>query len=221
VVPDVASGYPRSLPIATAHRPETEPDPLGSTTRTNPQVLGWLKRRFDRAQTARKLYGSSVTQARRPTFYADWGIPDTPQGRFEMVVLHVVLVVRRLTREGAAGGRLARALNEVFIADMDDTMREMTFGDLRVPREIKQVTAALLDRHKAYADALQDPHGLKLREALAGQLRYLGDSEQFAIVALADYMHRAASTLDPILGKRLLDGDLEWPDPAGKGAAQR
>ena len=173
-------------------------------------------------ETARKLYGSIVTQARRQAFYADWGIPDTPQGRFEMVVLHLVLVVRRLTREGAAGERLARALNEAFIADMDDSMREMTFGDLRVPREIKQVTAALLDRHKAYSDALQDPAGHKLQEALAGQLRYLGDSEQFAIVALADYMHRAASTLDSDPGTRLLDGNLEWPDPANKGsAAQR
>lgn len=176
-------------------------------------MLGWLKRRLDRAGTARKFYGSIVTQARRQPFYADWGIPDTPQGRFEMVVLHLVLVVRRLTREGAAGGSLARALNETFIADMDDSMREMTFGDLRVPREIKQVTAALLDRHEAYADALQDPTGRKLQEALAGQLRYLGDSEQFAIVLLADYMQRAASGLDPIPGPRLLDGNLEWPDP--------
>jgi cytochrome b pre-mRNA-processing protein 3 len=176
-------------------------------------VLGWLTRRFDRAETARKLYGSSVTQARRQTFYANWHIPDTPQGRFEMVVLHVVLLVRRLTREGPAGARLARALNEAFIADMDDNMREMTFGDLRVPREIKQVTTALLDRHKAYADALQDPAGRQLQEAVAGQLRYLGDSEQFAIVALADYMRRAASTLDSAPAKRLLDGNIEWPGP--------
>ena len=104
-------------------------------------------------------------------------IPDTPQGRFEMVVLHVVLVVRRLTREGPAGARLARALNEAFIADMDDNMREMTFGDLRVPREIKQVTAALLDRHKAYSDALQDPArpqaagGRRRAAALSGRTR--------------------------------------------------
>jgi cytochrome b pre-mRNA-processing protein 3 len=183
-------------------------------------VLAWLKRRLDRATTARKLYGSVVTQARRQAFYADWHIPDTPQGRFEMVVLHLVLLVRRLTREGAPGGRLARALNETFIADMDDSMREMTFGDLRVPREIKQVTAALLDRHQAYDAALRDPHVSNLEEALARQLRYLGDSPQFDIVALADYMHRAASMLDSVSGRHLLDGNFEWPDPAGNGAAR-
>jgi len=184
-------------------------------------VLGWLKRRFDRGQTARKLYGSIVTQARRPAFYADWHIPDSPQGRFEMVILHLVLAVRRLTREGAGGEQLARTLNETFIADMDDSMREMTFGDLRVPREIKQVTAALLDRHRAYTAPLGDPHGHKLEEALAGQLRYLGDSGRFAIVDLADYMHRAASRLDCISGKDLLDGNVEWPDQPHGGPGQR
>jgi cytochrome b pre-mRNA-processing protein 3 len=159
-----------------------------------------------------------VTQARRPVFYANWGIPDTPQGRFEMVVLHLALLVRRLAREGAAGQRLARAVNEQFIVDMDDAMREMTFGDLRVPREIKQVTAALLDRHRAYADALGETPDVKLQQAIAAQLQYLGDSAQFDIVRLADYVRRAASTLDQVSGTRLLDGGLEWPEPDGKVA---
>ena len=176
-------------------------------------MLGWLTRRFDRAETARKLYGSSVTQARRQAFYANWHIPDTPQGRFEMVVLHVVLLVRRLTREGPAGARLARALNEAFIADMDDNMREMTFGDLRVPREIKQVTTALLDRHKAYADALQDPAGRQLQEAVAGQLRYLGNWSNLLLWPWLTTCggQRPRSNLVP--AKRLLDGNIEWPDP--------
>jgi|EndMetStandDraft_7_1072992.scaffolds.fasta_scaffold22275_2 cytochrome b pre-mRNA-processing protein 3 len=197
----------------------TEPGLLTSTARTDPQVLGWLKRRLGRDRTARKLYGSIVTQARRPAFYAAWGVPDTPQGRFEMVVLHLALVVRRLTREGADGQRLARALNEHFIVDMDDTMREMTFGDLRVPREIKQVTAALLDRHKAYSEALAEPQASKLQEAITAQLHYLGDSGQFDMVGLADYMRRAASALDPVPGARLLDGNLDWPQPDGGTAS--
>jgi cytochrome b pre-mRNA-processing protein 3 len=217
-----ASGYLRSPPLATTHPYlETEPDPLSSTTGMDPQVLGWLKRRLDRSRTARKLYGSIVTQARRPVFYADWGIPDTPRGRFEMVVLHQALAVRRLTREGGAGQRLARAVNEQFIVDMDDTMREMTFGDLRVPREIKQVTTALLDRHKAYADALAETEAVKLQEAIAAQLQYLGDSGQFDIVHLADYMRRAASALDLVSGETVLDGNLDWPEPDGRIAVQR
>jgi hypothetical protein len=90
-------------------------------------------------------------------------------------------------------------------------MREMTFGDLRVPREIKQVTAALLDRHKAYAAALAEPSDLRLGETLISQLQYLGDSGQFDIVRLADYMRRAASALDSLSAAHLLDGNLDWP----------
>jgi cytochrome b pre-mRNA-processing protein 3 len=176
-------------------------------------VLAWLKRRLDRGATARKLYGSIVTQARRAGFYADLGIPDTPQGRFEMVVLHLALMVQRLMREGAADQRLARALNERFIVDMDDAMREMTFGDLAVPREIKQVATALRDRHKAYAAGLAAPNGAQLQEALATQLRYLGNSQQFDSAGLADYMRRAASMLDLEAGTRILGGDLAWPEP--------
>ena len=79
-----------------------EPDLLTSTARTDPQVLGWLKRRLGRDQTARKLYGSIVTQARRPAFYAAWGVPDTPQGRFEMVnALRGVAGERRHSAEHA------------------------------------------------------------------------------------------------------------------------
>jgi cytochrome b pre-mRNA-processing protein 3 len=153
-----------------------------------------------------------VTQARRAGFYADLGIPDTPQGRFEMVVLHLALVVRRLAREGAAGQRLARALNERFIVDMDDTMREMTFGDLAVPREIKQVTAALLDRHAAYSVGLAAQDDAQLQATLADQLQYLGADKPFDSVGLADYMRRAASLLDLEPGARIFGGELPWPD---------
>ena len=175
-------------------------------------MLAWLKRRLDRSLTAAKLYGSIVTQARRVHFYADLGIPDTPQGRFEMVVLHLALVVPRLSREGAAGQRLARALNERFIVDMDDTMREMTFGDLAVPREIKQVTTALLDRHAAYSAGLATQDDAQLQATLADQLRYLGANKPFDSIGLAGYMRRAASLLDLEPDARILGGELPWPD---------
>lgn len=178
-------------------------------------MLAWLKRRQDRSQTARKIYGSIVTQARHPVLYGEWGVPDTPQGRFEMIVLHLALADRRLMRSGGEGPRLARALNELFIVDMDDTMREMTFGDLAVPREIKQVTAALLDRHKAYAAALAAPRSPALQETLAGQLGYLGESQAFDMVGLADYVRDAAAGLDRQPNSQVLAGDLPWPEHRG------
>ena len=93
-------------------------------------MLSWLKSGRDRRQVARSLYGSSVTAARAPIFYAEWGVPDTLAGRFEMVALHVALVLRRLSSAGEQGRRLGLALTEAFVVDMDDSMRELTFGDL-------------------------------------------------------------------------------------------
>ena len=55
--------------------------------------------------TATELYGRLVAQARRPAFYAALGVPDTPEGRLELIMLHMVLMLRRLGREGEAAHR--------------------------------------------------------------------------------------------------------------------
>jgi cytochrome b pre-mRNA-processing protein 3 len=166
-------------------------------------MLAWLKSRRTRLRTARSLYGSIVTAARRPTFYADWGVPDTMQGRFEMIVLLLALAVRRLRQ----------ALTEAFVVDMDDAMREMTFGDLAVPREIKHATAALFDRYNAYLAALDGPHDMELREALEAQLAYLVPAG-FDASSLAAYVRTAAEMLARQSSAQVLTGRLAWPDPA-------
>ena len=84
---------------------------------TQGSMLAWLKQLRNRRQTARSLYGSIVTQARSAGFYARWGVPDTLEGRFEMIALHLVLVLRRLAEEGEPGHRLARELTEAFAVD--------------------------------------------------------------------------------------------------------
>ena len=136
-------------------------------------MFAWLKTNRDRRHVARSLYGSSVTQARASVLYSDWGVPDTLQGRFEMIVLHLALVLRRLAAEGEPARPLAQELTETFIVDMDNSMRELTFSDLRVPKEIKRATAALIDRHMAYLAALDSGRDISLAEALSSQLAYL------------------------------------------------
>jgi cytochrome b pre-mRNA-processing protein 3 len=178
-------------------------------------MLTWLKSSRNRRQVARSLYGSSVTAARARNFYAQWGVPDTVQGRFEMVALHVALALRRLGKEGGAGRRLGLALTEAFVVDMDDTMREMTFGDLAVPREIKRATAALFDRHTAYLAALATPTDMSLSEALEAQLAYLAPGGRLDGGSMADYVHRCASALDAQPAAQILAGKMAWPESAG------
>jgi cytochrome b pre-mRNA-processing protein 3 len=175
-------------------------------------MFAWLSRRLDRRRTARELYGSIVTQARTPVFYAAWGIPDTLTGRCEILILHLCAVLNRLSQEGSEGVSLARALSEAFIADMDANMRELTFGDLAVPREIKRTAAALFDRNRAYRRALEARQPTPVLQALQAQMAYLAPGRLDA-ARLAHYMLEVAQCLDRQSGSALLAGRLGWPAP--------
>ena len=172
-------------------------------------MLNWIM--SSRRQVARSLYGSSVTAARAPLLYAAWGVPDTLQGRFELIALHVALLLRRLGGEGDAGRRLAVALTEAFVVDLDDGMRELTFGDLAVPREVKRAAAALFDRHQAYSAALAADGDVPLQAALEAQLAYLGAGKALDTVRLADYVRRCAAALEAHDGPQILSGSVIWP----------
>lgn len=101
------------------------------------------------------IYAMIVKQARVPDFYLACGVPDTVGGRFDMVALHAFIVLRRLKELGGAGnGQLGQALFDRMFADMDQNLREMGIGDLRVGREIKALATSFYGRIKAYDEAL-------------------------------------------------------------------
>jgi cytochrome b pre-mRNA-processing protein 3 len=174
-------------------------------------MFAWFARRLDRRRNARELYGSIVTQARAPIFYAAWGVPDTLAGRCEMLILHLSVVLDRLSREGDEGAALARALSEAFIADMDANMRELTFGDLAVPREIKRTAAALFDRHGAYRQALAAGQPGPLQAAIEAQMTYLVPAGGLDAARLQHYMLEVARVISRQSGSALLAGRLGWP----------
>jgi cytochrome b pre-mRNA-processing protein 3 len=176
-------------------------------------MFAWLLRRMDRRRTARELYGSIVTQARASIFYSAWGVPDTLAGRCEMLMIHLSVVLDRLTQEGSEGIGLARSLSEAFIADMDANMREMTFGDLAVPREIKRTAAALFDRHGAYRRALEGGQPASLAGVIEAQMHYLVPAGGLDATRLAHYMLEVAQCLSRQSGSALLAGRLGWPAP--------
>lgn len=181
-------------------------------------MLAWLKQLGARRQTARSLYGSIVTQARSSALYARWGVPDTAEGRFEMIVLHLVLVLRRLAREGEAGARLGRALTEAFVVDLDDSLREMTVGDLAVPRQVKHAVAVVHDRYATYSAALDAPIGDNLLEAaVRARLAPLRGAERLEGGQLGAYISDAAGRLDRLSGNEMLAGRLDWPQTQGPG----
>ena len=131
----------------------------------NGPLGGWRARRA-RAATARSLYGELVELARAPVLYADWGVPDTVDGRLEMISLHAALVMRRLAGVDEAGQALAQALFDVMFADVDRNLRELGVGDLSVGKKVKRIAESFFGRAAALERALANGD----TEAIAGIL---------------------------------------------------
>ena len=102
------------------------------------------------------MYQSLVAQARSTAFYAEMDVPDTVEGRFDLILLHVFLIDERLEAGGDVYIRLRRFIQEVMVSDMDRSFRELGVGDMSVGKEMKKVGAALLGRKAAYKEALAE-----------------------------------------------------------------
>ncbi len=180
-----------------------------------------LLRRDPQDATITALYGAIVAQARVPAFYLAFGVPDTPEGRFDLLVLHLALVCRRLGRaegaEQAAARTLSQGVFDRFCRDMDHNLREMGVGDLSVPKTMRKLGEAFYGRLDAYDRALGSADPTELTAALARNTQGTGVPDE-ATQRLAAYVRDAAVQLErlPIAGLR--DGELSFPDPATMSA---
>ena len=178
-------------------------------------MLSSLKRLLNPRATSRgtieAIYGMIVAQAREPLFYQAFSVPDTVDGRFDMVVLHLWLALRRL-REVTGAAALSQALFDCFCSDMDANLREMGVGDLTVPKRMQKFGEAFYGRSAAY-DAAVDP--LALRAALARNVLNSADPDRAA--ALAAYVETAAAALGAVSGADIVAGAFRFPAPKAEG----
>lgn len=130
-------------------------------------ILGMFRRR-PHERAGFELYGAAVAAARQPALFESLGVPDTVEGRFDLVSLHVGLLIRRLRRDpDARGPALAQAVFDAMFADMDLNLREMGVGDLAVGKRVRQAWEAFHGRALAYEAALDSNEPDALAEALA------------------------------------------------------
>ena len=171
------------------------------------------KPRLPSRGTIEAIYGMIVTQAREPLFYQDLypglGIPDTVNGRFDLVLAHLWMVLRRL-RQVEGGTEAAQALFDHFCADMDANLREMGVGDLAVPKRMQAFGEAFYGRTAAYDLALTDSS-----EALAQALsRNILDGKNIDNARrLAAYAQAAIAGLDKVDDAALLAASWAFPSP--------
>lgn len=123
---------------------------------------------------ADSLYGWANTQARTTALYAELGAPDTAEGRFELLTLHIVLLSDRLKSGGGSLSALRQAVFDAYISNLDGAMREMGVGDLVMGKRMRKLGAAFYGRAKAYDNAFAalpdvgELEGLIARTVLAG-----------------------------------------------------
>ena len=120
-----------------------------------------------RERTGYELYCAAVAAARTPAFYTDLGVPDTLDGRFDLVGLHVFLLIRRLGTLPPPGAALAQAVFDAMFHDMDVNLRELGVGDMSVAKKVKQMWEAFHGRSAAYQAALGSADAGELEAALA------------------------------------------------------
>ncbi len=166
------------------------------------------------------LYHAIVAQARQPVLYQRFGVPDTVDGRFEMIVLHSVIFFHRLQRENKAGQSVAQGVFDVFVTDMDRSLREMGVGDLGVPKRMKKVGTSFYGRVDAYGKPLVANDRAGLAEALQRNLFPDDPVEPVKTEALAAYALAVSAALDRQIFADMAAGRVTFPDPAASLAGE-
>ena len=171
-------------------------------------MLQWLTRRPASRGKPGHVYGAVVAAARRPEFYRDLGVPDTPEGRFELIALHLFLVIERIKRYEPDGEKIAQRTLETFVTDMDDCMREMGVGDLTVPKRVKRAAAGFYERAGAYRAGLAQPSDQLLSDAV-GRYVLISEHQTPQAEALAVYMRVTAAHIAQIPQDDLVSGRFQ------------
>jgi cytochrome b pre-mRNA-processing protein 3 len=173
-------------------------------------ILSLLKARGP-GKSCRAVYEAIVAAARHPKPYAEWGVPDTLDGRFDMIILHAVLVMDRLQAAGGEARDFAQALADEVFADMDRSLREMGVGDLSVGKKVRKMAEVFYGRAFAYRPALEAGDATDLAGALARNVFAGIDSrgaEPLAAYALTLRRHLHDGEVTGILS-----GELILPEP--------
>jgi len=148
-----------------------------------------------------------------PAFYRDYGVPDTVNGRFDLIVVHLAIVMGCLA-QNADSRDLGQELFDRFCKDMDHNLREMGIGDLAVPKEMNRIGEAYYGRSQAYAAALAAEREEALAEALSRNVYGHDGAPPPGARRLALYVRRAVAALSEVDRVALADGAVRFPDPA-------
>ena len=173
-------------------------------------MFGWLKKKDRKQAAAFELYTAMVTQARQPDFYAKLGVPDTLEGRFDLILVHAFVLFRRLKSDDGDKD-LAQAIFDVMFADLDQNMREMGIGDVGILKRIRKMSESYHGRVVAYEEGVQSG-AAELAAALNRNLYADASATDEQLMAMVGYVNDALAVLSKQAILDLQNGVVHFPD---------
>jgi len=175
-------------------------------------LTDWLNRRKARKAAAAKLYEAVVAQSRLPVFFGRLGVADTIDGRFDLMILHVFLMVQRLGQLGPEGHKLSQSLFDAMFKNVALTLREMGIGDLGVPKHMKKMMKAFNGRLHIYHQAMESRDVAALQLAIARNLyRAEGEAIPQGSEAVANYAMNIADAFQSYSFDDFVNGTVAFP----------
>ena len=159
---------------------------------------------------ADKLYGAIMAQARLPVLYQRLGAPDTLEGRFVVLTLHLFAVLHRLKNGGPQAAEMAQALADLFTADMETVLREVGVGDMSIPKKVRKLIASGAGLLQSYEEAYACG-GERLQETIAEALPGDEDAARAAGAQLTPYLEEVLRELETQSVQDLCVGTLRFP----------
>jgi cytochrome b pre-mRNA-processing protein 3 len=171
--------------------------------------LASLFRRGRRRYVVAVAYNRIVERARDPAFFLEWGVPDSFDGRFELLALHAFLILNRLKAEHERTAAFAQDLFDTMFADLDRAMREMGATDVGVGRHVKTMVRGFFGRVVAYEGGFAEGEAA-LEDALRRNLFGTTAPSSDALAAAARYMQRQSAALAAVPVSALLAGEVPF-----------
>ena len=173
-------------------------------------LLGYFRLARTRKKISLSFYNKAVEYARSERFYTIFSVPDTLDGRFDMTINHVYLIIRWLRSQGSEGKKISQELLDLLLDDMDQNLREMGVSDLGVGRQVKNMAKAFYGRSKIIEDGLQEGK-LSLENGLKQILYRSNEPSSQQISKLAEYLMQAEKSLKNITISSVFEGKESFP----------
>lgn len=176
-------------------------------------MFRWFAERSARREAAEKIYDAIVAQSRAPVFYVRCGVPDTLFGRFDMLVIHMFIVLQNLRKLGGKEGELlGRDVIEAFIREMDSMVRDLGVSDLQVPREVSKIANVFFAQLTVYIDAMEKRDTKSLAEAIRKSFQSADPNVHIADAEITNYVLESIKQIGVMPLNLLLQGNIQFPE---------